>query len=165
MKKRYTYFLGIIVVVGVLLAVLPTLRLPYGSPFYSLDASKYHIEQLKDDSTEDFIASISPTASQIAKDADLYASVMIAQAVLESNSGQSKLSQAPYYNFFGIKGNYNKELGRTMAREILSFKTLNFAPIKRQVIHWLIMLSCSKRISIKMSANPIPTLTEMRLRL
>ena len=65
MKKRYTYFLGIIVVVGVLLAVLPTLRLPYGYPFNSLDASKYHIEQLKDDSTEDFIDSISPTASQI----------------------------------------------------------------------------------------------------
>ncbi len=32
---------------------------------------------------------------------------MIAQAILESNSGQSALSQAPYYNFFGIKGDYN----------------------------------------------------------
>lgn len=32
---------------------------------------------------------------------------MIAQAVLESNSGQSALSQQPYYNFFGIKGAYN----------------------------------------------------------
>ena len=31
---------------------------------------------------------------------------MIAQAILESNSGQSKLSQAPNYNFFGIKGDY-----------------------------------------------------------
>ena len=26
---------------------------------------------------------------------------------MESNSGQSGLSQAPYYNFFGIKGTYN----------------------------------------------------------
>ena len=33
-----------------------------------------------------------------------YASVMIAQAILESDSGQSTLSQKPSYNFFGIKG-------------------------------------------------------------
>ena len=38
---------------------------------------------------------------------DLYASVMIAQAILESDSGQSTLSQKPSYNFFGIKGDYN----------------------------------------------------------
>ena len=38
---------------------------------------------------------------------NLYASVMIAQTILESNSGQSALSQAPNYNFFGIKGDYN----------------------------------------------------------
>ncbi|TYK92997.1 N-acetylmuramidase, partial [Streptococcus pyogenes] len=36
----------------------------------------------------------------------LYASVMIALAILESSNGQSGLSQAPYYNFFGIKGAY-----------------------------------------------------------
>ena len=29
---------------------------------------------------------------------------MIAQAILESDSGQSTLSQKPSYNFFGIKG-------------------------------------------------------------
>ena len=32
---------------------------------------------------------------------------MIAQAILESDSGQSTLSQKPSYNFFGIKGDYN----------------------------------------------------------
>ncbi len=37
---------------------------------------------------------------------DLYASVMIAQAILESGGGQSRLSQAPYFNLFGIKGTY-----------------------------------------------------------
>ena len=31
----------------------------------------------------------------------------IAQAILESDSGQSQLSQKPSYNFFGIKGEYN----------------------------------------------------------
>lgn len=56
--------------------------------------------------TEGFIASIGETARQIGQDNDLYASVMIAQAILESASGQSDLSQAPYYNYFGIKGSY-----------------------------------------------------------
>ncbi|WP_369598788.1 glucosaminidase domain-containing protein, partial [Enterococcus sp. S86.2] len=37
-------------------------------------------------------------ASQIAQENDLYASVMIAQAVLESGNGSSVLAQAPYYN-------------------------------------------------------------------
>lgn len=35
------------------------------------------------------------------------ASLTAAQAYLESNSGNSKLAQAPNYNLFGIKGNYN----------------------------------------------------------
>lgn len=37
---------------------------------------------------------------------------MIAQAILESASGQSQLSQAPYYNLFGIKGTHN---GKTIS--------------------------------------------------
>lgn len=57
--------------------------------------------------TADFIASIGEIARQIGQERNLYASVMIAQTVLESNSGQSALSQQPYYNFFGIKGAYN----------------------------------------------------------
>ncbi|OJF72600.1 N-acetylmuramidase [Streptococcus bovimastitidis] len=57
--------------------------------------------------TQTFINEIAGTASQIAAERDLYASVMIAQAILESSNGQSGLSQAPNYNFFGIKGSYN----------------------------------------------------------
>ena len=57
--------------------------------------------------TTAFIDSIGETARQIGQDYNIYASVLIAQAILESNSGQSGLSQAPYYNFFGIKGSYN----------------------------------------------------------
>lgn len=63
-------------------------------------------EMVTDVSQQEFINSIAPTAQQVASENDLYASVMIAQAVLESQSGQSELSQAPYYNFFGIKGDY-----------------------------------------------------------
>ena len=54
-----------------------------------------------------FIAEIGETSRYLAARNDLYASVMIAQAILESDSGQSTLSQKPSYNFFGIKGDYN----------------------------------------------------------
>ena len=60
----------------------------------------------QDTTTRSFIQTIGESVRQIAAQNDLYASVMIAQAILESNSGQSKLSQAPNYNFFGIKGDY-----------------------------------------------------------
>lgn len=57
--------------------------------------------------TESFIQTIAQSAQEIADANDLYASVMIAQAILESQGGNSSLSQAPYYNLFGIKGMYN----------------------------------------------------------
>lgn len=61
----------------------------------------------KADSVEDFIGKIGEPARKIGKEKDLYASVMIAQAILESASGQSGLAQAPNYNLFGIKGTHN----------------------------------------------------------
>lgn len=53
-----------------------------------------------------FVDFVGKYAAKIAEQNDLYASVMIAQACLESGFGSSSLSQAPYYNFFGIKGSY-----------------------------------------------------------
>lgn len=53
-----------------------------------------------------FINNIGEDARSIAQDNDLYASVMIAQAILESNHGTSKLGSNPNYNLFGIKGDY-----------------------------------------------------------
>lgn len=61
----------------------------------------------KDESVETFIRKIGESARKIGKEKDLYASVMIAQAILESASGQSQLAQAPNYNLFGIKGSHN----------------------------------------------------------
>lgn len=52
----------------------------------------------------DFINAIAPSASALGDSNDLYASVMIAQAILESGYGQSALAQAPNYNLFGVKG-------------------------------------------------------------
>lgn len=57
--------------------------------------------------TWNFIKEIGEEARNIGLEEDLYGSVMIAQAILESASGQSKLSQAPYHNLFGIKGTYD----------------------------------------------------------
>lgn len=54
-----------------------------------------------------FIDSISNDVVQIANDYGLYASIMLAQASLESTYGQSGLASAPNYNLFGIKGQYN----------------------------------------------------------
>lgn len=56
--------------------------------------------------TVEFIKAIGEQARRIAYEHDLYASVMIAQAILESGAGNSSLSIAPYYNLFGIKGDY-----------------------------------------------------------
>lgn len=56
--------------------------------------------------TRDFIKTIAQDAHDIGQNEDIYASVMIAQAILESDSGMSALAQAPHYNLFGIKGTY-----------------------------------------------------------
>ena len=56
-----------------------------------------------------FIGEIAETARQLAADNDLYASVMIAQAILESNNGQSGLASSPNYNLFGIKGSFQNK--------------------------------------------------------
>lgn len=58
-------------------------------------------------SVQRFIHQIAPQATKIASQNDLYASVMISQALLESGYGTSALSQAPNYNLFGIKGAYH----------------------------------------------------------
>lgn len=57
-------------------------------------------------SPKQFIRNISKFAKNIANQNNLYASVMIAQASLESAWGNSTLAKAPNYNLFGIKGNF-----------------------------------------------------------
>ncbi|GCF95715.1 hypothetical protein NRIC_36060 [Enterococcus florum] len=60
----------------------------------------------KNETAESFIRKIGNSARKVGQENDLYASVIIAQALLESGNGSSSLSQAPYYNLFGIKGAY-----------------------------------------------------------
>ncbi|EME8213778.1 glycoside hydrolase family 73 protein, partial [Enterococcus faecium] len=62
---------------------------------------------LTDTQKQNFINSISGYAQKLANQNDLYASVMMAQAILESGWGMSELAMSPNYNLFGIKGSYN----------------------------------------------------------
>lgn len=64
---------------------------------------------VKNQSTQEFIDKISEFAAEIGAEKDLYASVMIAQAILESGSGNSSLSSEPNYNLFGIKGTFENQ--------------------------------------------------------
>lgn len=65
----------------------------------------------------DFVGTVAPYAQQVAAQNDLYASVMIAQSILESGYGQSTLSQAPNFNLFGIKGQYQGQSVRMLTWE------------------------------------------------
>lgn len=67
--------------------------------------------------TEQFISQIGEEARKLCQENDLYASVMIAQAVVESASGSSGLSCEPYNNLFGIKGSYDGKSVRMKTQE------------------------------------------------
>ncbi|MFW0731905.1 glucosaminidase domain-containing protein, partial [Enterococcus raffinosus] len=56
--------------------------------------------------TKQFVDRIAQTAQELGGKYDVFASVMIAQAILESASGNSSLAEAPYFNLFGIKGSF-----------------------------------------------------------
>ena len=56
---------------------------------------------------QSYIQSLANSAKPVADANGLYPSVMIAQALLESDWGESTLSRAPYNNLFGIQGSYN----------------------------------------------------------
>lgn len=53
-----------------------------------------------------FIHKLVKLAQKVGKDYDLYPSIIIAQAVLESDWGRSELGASPHHNLFGVKGSY-----------------------------------------------------------
>lgn len=69
-----------------------------------LDGS-FHFSQ--NQTTDQFLKKIADDAQEIGQKKGIYASVMMAQAILESGSGNSLLSSEPNHNLFGIKGSYN----------------------------------------------------------
>lgn len=75
---------------------------PHGQSLIAKYAASYDFR--KNPQTEAFVAAIAEDARELGLTYGVYASVMIAQAILESGSGQSGLASPPYYNLFGIKG-------------------------------------------------------------
>ncbi len=68
-----------------------------------LDGS-FHFSQ--NQTTDQFLKKIADDAQETGQKEGIYASVMMAQAILESGSGNSLLSSEPNHNLFGIKGSY-----------------------------------------------------------
>ncbi|MFS1018917.1 glucosaminidase domain-containing protein [Enterococcus casseliflavus] len=68
--------------------------------------SNFQFSVTRNLTTQQFINEIGSDAQDVAYNNDLYASVMIAQAILETGSGNSALSSPPNHNLFGIKGSF-----------------------------------------------------------
>lgn len=83
--------------------ILATATVNVTYPHVNKDKQVKAETKLKTSSAQAFINSIAEDARILAAQNDLYASVMIAQAVLESGFGNSTLSQPPNNNLYGIK--------------------------------------------------------------
>lgn len=75
-------------------------------------------------STQQFINRVAPVALEMAKKYQLYPSVMIAQATLETGSGTSELAVLAN-NFFGIKGTYQGHSVYKMSPEEIKGNIIN----------------------------------------
>ncbi|WP_086313082.1 hypothetical protein A5821_000667 [Enterococcus sp. 7F3_DIV0205] len=92
--------------------------LPIAGNLLPLGVQATEVETQSEVSQQAFIDSIGYSASSVADANDLYASVMIAQALLESSYGTSGLAAAPNYNLFGVKGSYG---GQTVYMPTLEY--------------------------------------------
>ena len=90
---------------------------------YSGDTTYAPRDQNWNLTTTKLIALIGEPARQVAAENDLYASVMIAQAILESDSGNAKLAHAPQFNLFGMEGDYQGESVVLDEQEGTAFKS------------------------------------------
>ncbi|MCT1228015.1 amidase domain-containing protein [Lactococcus lactis] len=90
----------------------------YAGPVLKTIEAAKSIDKIDSSSTEAFIKSIADRVRILAGKNNLYASIILAQAILESGSGQSNMSQQ-YFNIFNITGAY---LGKS-----ISFKTEEFS--------------------------------------
>lgn len=62
---------------------------------------------MADYTAESFLAKLKPYVIEDMRKSGILASLTASQAFIESSKGNSKLSQSPYNNLFGIKGSYN----------------------------------------------------------
>lgn len=104
MKKIIQTLVAIVVMSGVLLFAGFFFVL---NAFFANESEKPSPEPVT--TVEQFIDTIGETARELGQANDIYASVMIAQAMLESNKGTSGLASEPNFNLFGIKGSYQNQ--------------------------------------------------------
>ena len=75
---------------------------------YSVENANYSVKHYSVDlDIERFVAAVGESAKIVADKYDLYASVMIAQSILESGYGNTALGSNPYFNLYGMKGSFN----------------------------------------------------------
>ncbi|WP_053084455.1 glycoside hydrolase family 73 protein [Companilactobacillus ginsenosidimutans] len=72
-----------------------------------LEAAEANVLSRSWSSQQRWAESVGPMAQRSAQRYNLYASVMMAQAIIESGWGGSALALPPNHNLFGIKGSYN----------------------------------------------------------
>lgn len=88
-------------------------------------------------SANSFIEDIGEQARTVAAANDLYASVMIAQAVLESGWGTSRLSQAPHYNLYGVKWSGSGAYSEWLTKEVFKGKWVTITDkFQKYASHW-----------------------------
>ncbi len=104
-SKRLNWIVGIVIaffIIGIGAAI---------GVYQLFEAEKTSLSapSAKDQAREEFLGTIGETAREVAANHDLYASVMIAQASLESHFGTSGLGSSPNFNLYGIKGQYENK--------------------------------------------------------
>ncbi|MFQ9706557.1 MAG: glycoside hydrolase family 73 protein [Limosilactobacillus pontis] len=87
------------------------------------DQEDYAI-QVPTNSQRAFINRLATAAQQVGTEYDLYPSVIIAQAALESNWGTSRLGRAPFHNLFGVKGYFAGQTTNQPTSEYLGGRQL-----------------------------------------
>ncbi|MEG1486556.1 amidase domain-containing protein [Lactococcus sp.] len=93
----------------------------YSGPVLKKIEAAKPIEKIDSSSTEAFIKSIADRVRILAGKNNLFASIILAQAILESGSGQSNMTQQ-YFNIFNITGAY---LGKSISFETEEFSGNN----------------------------------------
>lgn len=116
MKKRKSWIKWIIglIIASILLATCAVIAI-----IQIFDAAKTTLPDPTNQQQvrEKFIGEIGEVAREVAAEHDLYASVMIAQASLESHFGTSGLGSEPNYNLYGIKGKYDNQSVKMKTQE------------------------------------------------
>lgn len=77
---------------------------PYGEELITAYPASF--EFTINPNTKVFIDQLAQEAQRLGQEYDVFASVLLAQAILESGSGSSSLASSPHYNLFGIKGSH-----------------------------------------------------------